>query len=120
VFTLKSTTAALGKATADEFGRVRTLLDTPSMPTTALHMQALEPGKEPPPFRTTANEIIAVVSGSGSTRIEGQDFTWKTGDVVAIPAWNRFAHTAASSSMLFSVSDEAMLSKLGFLRSSAD
>lgn len=120
VFTLKSTRAALAQATADEYGRVRTLLDTPSMPTTALHMQSLEPGSEPPPFRTTANEIIAVVSGTGSTTIEGAAFAWKAGDVIAIPSWNRFEHTAASAAMLFSVSDEAMLGKLGFLRSSAD
>jgi hypothetical protein len=35
---------------------------------------------------------------------------------VAIPSWNRFAHHAATPATLFTVSDEAALSKLGYLR----
>jgi gentisate 1,2-dioxygenase len=120
VFPLASTTAALLRAAPDEFGRTRTLLDAPSIPTTALHMQSLAPGHEPPPLRTTANEIIAVVSGDGTTTIEGRVLAWKTGDIVAIPSWSRFEHKAATASVLFSVSDEAMLRKLGFLRLTHD
>ncbi len=116
VFPLRSMLASLLAAQPDEYDRVRFLLDTPSMPTTSIHVQSLAPGREPPPLRTTANEIVAVISGSGRTSIEGTDYAWETGDVVAIPAWNRFVHHAAEPSTILSVSDEKMLQKLGFLR----
>jgi gentisate 1,2-dioxygenase len=120
VFTLASTAAALELAKPDEFGRVRHLLDTPSMPTTAIQMQSLEPGSEPPAMRTTSNEIVAIVSGSGSTTVGDAVFTWKQGDCIAIPSWNAFKHNATTETVMLSVSDEATLGKLGLLRAKAE
>jgi gentisate 1,2-dioxygenase len=46
-----------------------------------------------PERRETASSIYHVVSGSGSTRVEGQTIEWNVHDTFVVPAWARFSHT---------------------------
>jgi len=72
----------------------------------ALSMIGLRGGDATPTGRTTANNLHAVVAGSGSTDVHGERFNWQ-----------RHAHTAAEAAVLFRVSDDPVMSRLGFLRS---
>ena len=84
--------------------------------TIALRMMRIPAGAETAPVRTTANNIFAVVRGSGTTVVDGQALEWRFGDTVAIPAWRPFAHHAAEDAVLLQVTDEPVLAKLGWLR----
>ena len=118
VFPRASIDAQLAAADCDASGRHgrRIELAADSLPTIALHMERLSAGETTVPFRTTASQLFAVVEGSGTTTVDGQSFAWHRGDVVAVPAWRRFAHAAADDSLLFCVSDAGAMHALGFLR----
>jgi len=120
VFSWASTLAALDAAKPDPSGRrgVRVELGAPALPTTSLHMERLSGGFETRPFRTSANQIFTVVSGSGQTVVGDQTFAWERGDVFVVPSWHVFSHAAKSDAVLFCVSDETTQRKLGFLRES--
>ncbi len=81
-------------------------LGEPAMDTMALTMIRLSAGDATPTRRTTANNLYAVVVGSGTSTIDGDRFSWQRGDVIAAPAWRPHAHTAAEDAVLFRVSDE--------------
>jgi len=66
---------------------------------------------------TTQSSIFAVISGSGSSVIEGKEISWSSGDILAIPSWKSHNLLTASNSLLVQVSDDPVLEKLGFLRS---
>lgn len=115
VFPYAETRAALD-AGPDAEGRFRTRLDTPAMPTIGMEMERLAAGTATPAQRTTANQIVAVVEGRGTTRIGEADIAWNKGDVIAIPTWHAFRHSAEADSVLFTVSDRVALERLGFLK----
>ena len=80
-------------------------------------MMQLQPDRPTAPLQTTANNIYAVVQGSGSSVIDGQSFEWRRGDVFAAPAWRPHHHRASEpDTLLFRVTDEPALQRLGFLR----
>ena len=56
-----------------------------------------------------------MVSGTGTTTIDGESFNWSRGDVIATPAWRPHFHQASEDAILFRVTDEPVLQKLGFL-----
>jgi len=116
VFPWTDTEKRLAGAAPDGDGRVRIELGSPAMPTTALHMEAVKAGSATAPLRVTSNQIVAVVRGEGRTVIEGEDFSWRKGDVISIPSWRTHSHQANGDSILFSVSDEPVLAKLNLLR----
>jgi gentisate 1,2-dioxygenase len=101
--------------TSGRFGREVTL-DTPSLRTMRLHMDAHAAGSKPAPHRTTATNIYSVVSGKGSTTIDGTTFDWERGDVFVAPAWRPHQHQIDSDAVLFRVTDEPLLEMLGMLR----
>jgi gentisate 1,2-dioxygenase len=82
-------------------------------------MMRLAPGSATTPYRTTANNLYAVVSGTGTTTVENERFEWRRGDVVAVPTWHMHFHRAHEAAVLFRVSDEPVMERLGFLRSEA-
>jgi gentisate 1,2-dioxygenase len=92
-------------------------LGDPALDTMGLSMMRLEPGTSTERHRTTAGNIYTVAHGSGATEIDGQSFDWQHGDVIAVPAWLPHSHRANEVSVLFRVSDEPAMQKLGFLRS---
>ncbi len=117
-FTRQETEARLSRATADPSGRfgVQIELGHPAMDTISLWMMRLAPGAKTAPYRTTANNIYAVVHGRGATVIDGRRFTWDRGDIIAVPTWYQHHQEADQDSVLFRVTDEPVMSKLGYLR----
>jgi gentisate 1,2-dioxygenase len=116
VFTLKDTLRRLGEAkptgpfgTQIEFGH-------PALATMALYMMRLDAGTRTAPYRTTANNIYAVVRGEGASTVDGERFEWRRGDVIAAPAWRPHCHEANSEAILFRVTDEPVMQRFGWLR----
>ena len=116
VFPIEQTSKDLAAAVPDEHGRLRIELDAPSMPTTALIMEKLTPARHAPPIRSTENQIFAVLSGAGTSRIGHESFRWSRGDVFVAPSWHYISHKASEDAVLFCVSDRPVHEKLGFLR----
>jgi gentisate 1,2-dioxygenase len=94
-------------------------LGEPAMQTIALHMMRLAPGKKTAGFRTTENNIYAVVQGTGTSVVDGQRFQWRRGDVIAAPAWRAQHHEPDGEAILFRVSDRPVMQTLGFYRHEA-
>ncbi|HLI20401.1 MAG TPA: cupin domain-containing protein [Stellaceae bacterium] len=88
----------------------------PAMATTALFMMKLDAGSTTKPYRTTANNIFSPVEGEGETVVEGKSFEWRRGDVFVVPAWLSHFHRCDKGAVLFRVTDEPTMQKLGFLR----
>jgi gentisate 1,2-dioxygenase len=119
-FPLEETLARLRDVDTDPSGvfAKQVQLGNPALETTALYMMQLQRGRATAPLKTTANNIYAVVQGSGASVIDGERFAWKRGDVFAAPAWRPHFHEAdTDDTLLFRVTDEPALQRLGFFRS---
>jgi gentisate 1,2-dioxygenase len=118
VFPLSETLKHLDAAVPDPSGPFGTSvqLGNPAMDTIGLHMMRLAPRTKTATLQTTANNIYAVVQGSGATNVDGQRFAWRRGDVIAAPAWRPHCHEAGDDALLLRVTDEPAMLRLGFLR----
>jgi gentisate 1,2-dioxygenase len=118
VFHWKDTEEALARALPQAYGLCsrEVQLGQPALPTIALAMQQFDAGMPSRELRTTANNIYAVVKGSGRSVIDGIKLDWNVGDVIAVPAWRSFQHIASEQAVLFKVSDEPVMRALGFMR----
>jgi len=112
------TQARLGVTAPEPSGRFGTQIElgSPALATTALFMMKLGAGRDTVPYRTTANNLYSPVAGQGETVVEGKSFPWRRGDVFAVPSWQTHFHRSEKGAVLFRVTDEPTLSKLGFLR----
>jgi gentisate 1,2-dioxygenase len=97
---------ALGEPGAEDF----------ALDTMALSMTQLKAGQATAPRKVMANNVIGVVQGAGVTEVEGQTLTWSRGDVIVVPSWHEHIHRSDNGAVLFRVSDEPVMRKLGFLR----
>jgi gentisate 1,2-dioxygenase len=97
-------------------GHVEIALGDPALDTMALSMLRLKPGMATPQRKVMANNVFGVVEGEGVTEVEGETLSWRRGDVVVVPAWQRHVHHSNDGAVLFRVSDEPVMQKLGFLR----
>jgi gentisate 1,2-dioxygenase len=118
VFTLQETLRRLGVVTPQPNGPFATQIELghPALATTALYMMRLAPNVRTAPYRTTANNIYAVVEGAGATTVDGERFAWQRGDVVAAPAWRPHWHEASREAILFRVTDEPVMQRFGWWR----
>jgi gentisate 1,2-dioxygenase len=118
VFPLSDTLKRLDATAADPSGAFAThvQLGNPAMDTIGLVMMRLAPRVRTSPYRATTNNIYAVVKGTGATTIDGERFEWSRGDVIAAPAWRPHFHEAAEDALMFRVSDEPVMQRLGFYR----
>ncbi|MFL5045862.1 MAG: cupin domain-containing protein, partial [Xanthobacteraceae bacterium] len=118
VFTLAETQRRLDEAAPTSAGPFGTAIElgSPALDTIGLHMMKLEPGTRTAAHQSTANNIYAIVRGSGATTVDGERFAWQRGDVIAAPAWRSHFHEAADDALVFRVTDEPVLQKLGFYR----
>ena len=91
-------------------------LGSPALDTIALHMMRLSPGMRTQIHQSTANNVYAIVRGSGITVVDGERFAWTRGDVIAAPAWRPHCHEAGEDALLLRVTDEPVQHKLGFYR----
>lgn len=98
---------------------VSTELGPARLDTISLHMMRLPAGAASMPLRTTANNVFAVVRGSGVTEVDGQTLPWGFGDTIAIPAWRPFRHVAREEAVLLRVTDEPVMAQFGWLRTEA-
>jgi gentisate 1,2-dioxygenase len=117
-FPWDETKRRLAAAEPEAGGRygVQVELGAPALDTTALYMMRLDAGRATIPGRTTANNIYSAVEGEGETIVEGESFAWARGDVLVVPSWHTHFHRSEEGAVLFRVTDEPTLSKLGFLR----
>jgi gentisate 1,2-dioxygenase len=118
VFPLSDTLKRLDAAKPEPSGPFGTCvqLGNPAMETIGLSMMRLSPRVKTASYRATTNAIYAIVKGTGSTTIDGERFEWSRGDVIAAPAWRPHFHEAAEDALVFRVTDEPVMARLGFLR----
>ena len=64
-------------------------------------------------WRSTASTVWAVVSGQGTLRAGEETLSWGPRDVFVTPNWSPWALASPAGATLISLSDAAMLSKLG-------
>jgi len=94
-----------------EHGDQKSALDT-----MALTMTELKAGQATMPRKVMANSVFGVAKGSGTTEVEGTMLSWSRGDVIVVPAWHEHLHRSENGAVLFRVTDEPVMRKLGFLR----
>lgn len=85
-------------------------------PTMGAHLALLPKGFKGKEYRSTDGTIFVCVEGEGSTKVEDQTFSWSPGDVFVVPSWKKYAHSAKSESVLFSISDRPAQEALGIWR----
>ena len=92
-----------------------------AIPTISTFMQLIPRGTCTRDYRATDSTVFVVVEGSGSTRIGSSTFDWSPRDIVVVPSWVPYAHTAESGdAVLFSYSDRGVQEMLGYWRESRD
>jgi gentisate 1,2-dioxygenase len=88
----------------------------PVMPTMGCRVQLLRPDERTKAHRHTGSGVYHVVKGHGQTIIDGQKFTWRKGDIIALPPWSLHEHANTSTTddaVLFSIQDVPVLHALG-------
>ena len=110
-FIWADTLAALAQAPADATGHFGTTitLPAPTMPSIQLQVHQWQAGWRNTPYRHASNMIYVVMQGEGTSSIGDQTFHWSHGDTIAAPAWNRIAHQASTDTVMFCMSDEALM-----------
>ena len=118
IFRWEDVSADLERTKSDPEGRVgrRVELGGPALSSIALYMQRHAAGETTRAHRTTANQIVCIAEGSGTSTIDGERFDWSRGDVLPLPAWRPFSHRAAEDAVLFVMTDEPVLRSIGWLR----
>ena len=90
----------------------------PVMPTMACRAQMLRPDEHTQAHRHTGSAVYHVVKGKGRTIIDGKQFNWQKGDILALPPWAVHEHANLSAkdiAVLFSIHDTPVLDTLGLL-----
>jgi gentisate 1,2-dioxygenase len=105
-----------GHALGDGDGRMAVEVAHGVMPTIGMHLLREPKGSEVAVPQSTANNIYAVVSGKARFTADGFDATLGMGDVCAMPSWHSHTIEAPENTVLFRVTDEPLLSKLGLLK----
>jgi gentisate 1,2-dioxygenase len=74
-------------------------------------------GGETTGFRTSANAVLAVVEGTGTSEVGKQTFNWGPRDILSLPHGNWIKHRASGGkARLFVVSDREVLRRLDLLK----
>jgi gentisate 1,2-dioxygenase len=87
----------------------------PVFTTISYRAQLLRPGEETLAYRHTASTIFFVMDGAGTTDVDGETLAWERNDFFVVPGhrWHRFKNTSDQDAVLYSYTDEPLLSKLG-------
>ncbi len=86
------------------------------MPTMACWAQLLRPSEHTKAHRHTGSAVYYIVKGEGATIIDGKQFNWRNGDIIALPPWALHEHANNSTkddAVLFSIQDIPVLTALG-------
>ena len=108
-FPFSDTLQKLEQASEDPFFGRTVDIPAPSMPTITIKVHWFPKGWRNRPYRRAANTIYVVMRGRGTSVVGEKTFQWEFGDTIAAPAWSRIEHHAAEDSILFSMSDEALM-----------
>jgi gentisate 1,2-dioxygenase len=88
-----------------------------ALPTIGLHLMRLPAGTRRDVAKTTVNHLYSVISGKARVKIEGgADETLAVGDVIAVPCWHAHALEADRDAIVFRVTDEPLLAKVGLVK----
>jgi gentisate 1,2-dioxygenase len=116
-FSWQDTQRRLAEARAKANGEPAEIaLGDPALDTMALAMIQLSPGQATKARKTMSNSVLGVAQGSGTTEVEGETLSWSRGDVIVVPAWQQHVHRSDGGAILFRVTDEPVMQKLGFWR----
>jgi gentisate 1,2-dioxygenase len=87
-------------------------------PTMDYGAQLLRAGEQTQFKRETASVMYIVLDGSGYTEIGGQRFDWGPNDIFVVPSflWRRHVNTGGTDAVLYSVSDRALMQRIGQYR----
>lgn len=92
----------------------------PTLPTMSCRAQLLRPNESTAAHRATSSTVYYVISGSGTTVIDGTAFRWNQGDVFVVPNWAWHDHRNDNGdAYLFSVTDEPVMKMVGLYREEA-
>ena len=90
------------------------------VPTMSFGVHLFEAGFQPDFQRKSSSTVYCVIQGRGRTELDdGKTLEWEENDVFVVPSgtWYRHVNTDPGNDlMLYAVSDEPTLKKLGFLR----
>lgn len=89
------------------------------MPTLSCFVQALRPGEHTQARRRTPSAVYHVIRGSGSTIIDGAEYSWEEKDTFCVPSWAAHEHlngSASDEAVLFSFTNQAVYTSLDLYR----
>ena len=87
------------------------------MPTMSFRSMLLRAGEQTRLQRRTSSSLFVVLEGAGSTQVGDTTLDWKANDVFCIPPWQWYRHKpTGGSAVLYSVTDETVMRKLGLFR----
>ena len=120
---IRDTLQALRKVKGDPYEGIQMqfvnpVTGQPVFPTLNYQAQLLRPGEELLPKRETCGTFIVVIDGKGKSEIGGQTFDWEANDIMVVPnfIWRRHINTGKSDAILYTVSDSALLGRIGQFR----
>lgn len=87
----------------------------PAMTTMGMALQRLRPGFHGNARRQTGSTVLHVVSGRGTTVVDGTRHDWAPGDFLAIRPWAWYEHLndSGEDALLFQVNDAPAFEALG-------
>lgn len=87
----------------------------PVMPSMSFRSQMLRKGETTQPHRRMASTMYVCLEGSGHTQVGDTRLEWSRNDVFAVPswAWTHHVNTGSEEAMLYSVTDEPAMRRLG-------
>ena len=90
----------------------------PVMQTLSYRAQLLRAGESTQTHRHASSTMYCVMEGSGTTRVDGKRLNWEKNDTFCVPGWSWHSHEneTGADSVLYSVTDEPTLKKLGLYR----
>jgi gentisate 1,2-dioxygenase len=88
-----------------------------ALPTMGLSLMRLPAGTRRDVAKTTVNHLYSVVAGKARVAVEnGSDESLAVGDVMTVPCWHAHSLTAEQDAIVFRVTDEPLLAKVGLVK----
>ena len=79
-------------------------------------MERFDANARTKPLKSTANHLFVCAEGAGCTIVDGDDFDWQRGDVVAVPSWKAYHHQASTAATLLEISDRPVMEAFDWYR----
>lgn len=90
----------------------------PAFSTISYRAQLLRPGESTLPYRHSASTTFFTLEGSGTVEIDGEPMNFEQNDFFMVPAfrWRTLTNSGKTDAILYSYSDQPVISKLGHYR----